>query len=173
MTGPKKILLCGFMGAGKTFLMKHWTAKCAPYICLDLDEELYKRHGSGHVSVGSFLRAIGEKKFRKVEQETLEELLASPEQMVIALGGGALTEENVERWNRDSKILLIWVKVPLEICLERARKSSEDRPLLSHDHATIDQLFTSRTRLYSKARKVLENAGKPVEWKQIFREIMN
>jgi shikimate kinase len=166
MTGPEKILLSGFMGAGKTFLVKSWAAESAPYICLDLDEELLKRHGLGHFCAGSLLRTVGEKYFREIEAETIEALLARPERMVIALGGGALTEENVQRWNSEPKFLLVWVKVPLEICLQRTHKSGEDRPLLDSDDEEIRQLFISRTRLYSKAGKILENSGPPIGWNQ-------
>ncbi|MCY4644496.1 MAG: hypothetical protein OXB88_07750, partial [Bacteriovoracales bacterium] len=60
------VLLCGFMGAGKTWLLKR-LKRTGPHEIdyLDLDQLLVEK--SGHKSILKIMKALGEEHFRALE----------------------------------------------------------------------------------------------------------
>lgn len=90
-----KILICGFMGSGKTSLLEKLKKNSGSYAAFhDLDDVLLGRFGESFKSLGDLIEYRGWDYFRRVESEVLGEFLsASDENLVLALGGGAWVEQ--------------------------------------------------------------------------------
>lgn len=86
MTGP--IVLVGLMGSGKTTVGRRLAALLERRF-VDADEELEARAGR---SIAAIFEDDGEAGFRALEAAVLADLLEEPEPLVIATGGGAVTQ---------------------------------------------------------------------------------
>jgi shikimate kinase / 3-dehydroquinate synthase len=135
----KHIALVGFMGAGKSTIGARVAERTArPFV--DLDALIEKRHGP----IPELFRR-SEAEFRRIEEETLAEVLAGPES-VLALGGGAvLSPLNRERLRVHA--FTVYVDVDVETAWERARGS--DRPLAQREE-DFRKLYESRQTVYAQ-----------------------
>jgi shikimate kinase / 3-dehydroquinate synthase len=128
------------MGAGKSTVgvrVADLTAR--PFV--DLDGLIEKRHGP---IPELFTR--GEPEFRRIEEETLAEVLAGPES-VVALGGGAvLSPLNRERLR--ARAFTVYLDVGIETAWERVRGSN--RPLAQRE-ADFRKLYETRQAVYAEA----------------------
>ena len=136
----RHIALAGFMGAGKSRVgtrVAELTAR--PFV--DLDALIEKRH----VPIAE-LFARGETEFRRIEEETLAEVLAGPES-VIALGGGAVLSP-LSRERLRTRAFTVYVDVDVETAWERVRGS--DRPLAQRE-PDFRKLYEDRQAVYAEA----------------------
>ncbi len=128
------------MGAGKSTVGARAAGLTArPFV--DLDRLIERRHGPIPE-----LFERGEPEFRRIEEETLAEVLAGPDS-VIALGGGAvLSPLNRERLR--ARAFTVYIDVGVETAWKRVRGSN--RPLAQRED-DFRKLYESRQALYAEA----------------------
>lgn len=121
-----KIVLLGMMASGKTTLGKIVTEQLdIPFI--DTDEELERRAG---MKVSEIFRRHGEKEFRRLEREIVDELLARPGSLMLALGGGAFMQDDVRATLRN-RAMSVYLRVKPEELVKRLEQTDlAARPLL-------------------------------------------
>lgn len=136
-----KIVLVGFMGAGKT-TVGQLLAERLGMAFIDADEAVVDREGR---DIPAIFAADGEAGFRAAEAATIADLLTGFP-AVIALGGGALTTRSVVEGLRGHLVLLL--DVPLETALARVGDDA-GRPMLAR--ADLAELFAERQRAYRAA----------------------
>ena len=108
----ENLILCGFMGCGKTTVGKRLAAATGREF-IDMDRFIENQAG---MTVSEIFAAQGEGAFRQMETEAARSLSAR-EGLVIASGGGTvLNPENVRLFRKTGKILLL--DVPLSALLE-------------------------------------------------------
>ena len=127
------------MGAGKSTVgARVAEATARPFA--DLDALIEKRHGP----IPELFRR-SEPAFRRIEEETLAEVLAGSE-TVVALGGGAvLSPLNRERLR--SRSFTVYLDVDVQTAWERVRGS--DRPLAQLEE-DFRRLYESRQQIYTE-----------------------
>ena len=146
MNSPGAIVITGFMGCGKTEIARRLALR-RQLLMFDLDHEIAKQQGR---TAAQLIVEAGEPAFRKIETDTLRELLGKGIAGVIALGGGAwITEANRELIN-DHKGLSIWLDTPFELCWQRIAASPEDRPL-GRSREQAEELYRRRQPIYQLA----------------------
>ena len=152
------IVLCGFMGCGKTTVGRK-TAKLLHVPFCDLDEYIEEREG---MRIPEIFAQYGEDGFRKRESEAVEEI-AKKGGMIVACGGGTvLFPQNVEAFHKNgSAIVLLYV--PLLILQERL-KADTQRPLLQKPNRrqVISELYRERMPKYRAAADCTLRAVAPV-----------
>ena len=147
------IVLCGFMGCGKSSVGKI-VAKLLGREFVDTDSFIESEQG---ITVSQIFEKYGEDKFRDIEHWACEQL-AEKGNMVIATGGGALTfDRNVNAFADDT---VIFIDVTFEEIKRRIGNSST-RPLF-RDEDKARALYIKRLPLYRKAADYTVNgdAGK-------------
>jgi shikimate kinase len=122
-SGP--IVICGFMGCGKSRVS--WElARRLDVPMVDLDTKIMAREER---TPAQLINEDGEAAFRLIESNTLRELLQADTAAVIALGGGAW----IEKTNRDLidqySCISVWLDVPFAMCWERIKAAAGERPL--------------------------------------------
>ncbi|MEO6390792.1 MAG: shikimate kinase [Pyrinomonadaceae bacterium] len=135
----RPIVIVGFMGAGKTTVARELARQlgCA---MVDLDELVVLR--SGHY-VAEIIDMEGEERFRQIESAALRQTIEEDREGVIALGGGTWTIPANREAIRAAAMLTVWLDTPFEICWERIRTSSDERPL-ARSETEARALFASR-----------------------------
>ncbi len=144
------IILCGFMGCGKSTIGKNAAKKTGRHF-IDMDEYIEKQAGK---TVAEIFAESGEDGFRKLEHEACIEL-SKKRNLIVATGGGALTfERNVEVFRGTDTIVLL--DVPLRIIRLRLRNDKK-RPLLQRPDRdrVITELYHSRMPKYLAAADIV------------------
>ncbi len=158
----RHVYLTGFMGAGKSRICRELKAKFS-WSFYDSDELIEVKAGR---SIKEIFDQDGEAAFRQMESECIRSLSENPIPAIIALGGGALMDENSLQIIKDSGVL-VYIKSSPEAIFERV-KNSKKRPLLKlAENETmlerIQNLLAERSAVYEKADIVFERDGLSLE----------
>lgn len=148
---PVKYVFTGFMGAGKTTAARE-TAKLLKIPFMDSDDEIVKARG---LSIPEIFERDGEEGFRRIEADVIAGLLSAKGSAVIALGGGAILQENVRESIRSNGALTVYLHAPLE-CIWSRLETSSDRPLLGRPAESADSRFSKAARLFELRLPVYE-----------------
>jgi shikimate kinase len=140
-----RVLLTGFMGAGKTTVGRLLAERLrVPFA--DLDSEIEARSG---LAVRELFSRHGEPEFRRVERELLAELLAR-DPLVLATGGETLVDPNNLALAKSAG-LVVWLNPPFaEIARRVGPLGKQDRPLFPDEAAAFD-LYRRRLPMYRRA----------------------
>lgn len=125
MTASRPILLTGFMATGKSRIGRA-LALHLNRVFYDTDEMIETRAGK---PISKIFSEDGEDAFRRLETECVADAVERPD-VVVALGGGAITGVENRDLIRAANALLICVEADVETILERVCRR-DDRPLLS------------------------------------------
>lgn len=160
------IVLCGFMGCGKTTVGKT-LAGMMGYQFVDMDAYIEKRAG---MSVSDIFAKEGEPAFRRLERQACE-ALGRRDGLVIATGGGALMQPG----NRDSLAaggIIVLIEVSPQTVAARL-KDDRSRPLLAvaDKEARIAELMAARLPVYRQAAAAAVDGNRPV--RTVAAEIRN
>jgi XRE family aerobic/anaerobic benzoate catabolism transcriptional regulator len=154
------IALIGLRGAGKSTLGK-MLAKKIGWNFVELNKEIEAQNG---LSVAEIIALYGQEGFRRMEQAALAQLLARKELMVLATGGGIVSEPLTFDLILSS-FYTIWVKAEPEEHMARVRGQGDLRPM-ADDRSAMSELRTilrSREPLYARAAAVVDTAGLSVD----------
>jgi len=153
---PERIVLVGFMGAGKTSVGRA-LAPLVGFRFLDLDERVEARTGR---SVAGIFKEQGEAAFRVAEREAAQSIQSEP-RLVVAAGGGAFAEA-ATREALSQGAVTVWLRCPLEVVLARLPADGR-RPLLGSREIMRD-LLARREESYGLADVAVDaRAGSPAE----------
>lgn len=153
-TTLQRIVLTGFMGAGKTSVGR-CLANLLGWEFLDLDSHLEARAGA---SIVSLFDTHGEPHFRRLESSALADALSRPH-TVLALGGGT-PEQLTNRLllEQTPGTLVIFLDAPFEILFDRCMLQSfaspeHIRPVLASP-AEAEARFHARQPLYKRLARI-------------------
>ena len=120
-----RIILIGYMGAGKTTLGKRLSKELGlPFF--DLDWYIENRFCK---TVSELFAQRGEEGFRKIEQSMLHEV-AEFEDVIISAGGGTpCFFDNMEYMNRQADT--VYLKASAEVLARHLKMGKQKRPLLA------------------------------------------
>jgi shikimate kinase len=152
-----KILICGFMGAGKSHWLKDLerTAGQSQFVFLDLDHEIAKFLKISPLILGEWIAQNGWPLFRKIEQEQIGHFMTSQLVGVLCLGGGALNHEVQKMLENNKNVKMVFLNTPFEICFERITGDG-NRPLATLKKEELYKLYEERLTGYFKANLILE-----------------
>lgn len=156
----KKIVLLGYMGCGKSTIAQN-LSKITQIPFLDLDDCIEKRT---NLSVSEIFEQHGEIYFRKLEHEMFLELLQSPEQSIIGLGGGTPCYANNHELLKREDVVSVYLKASIDTLYNRLYHNKSKRPLIANkDEAEMREFIAKhlfdRSYYYNQAQhKVIVDA---------------
>jgi shikimate kinase len=142
------LALVGFMASGKTTIGRS-LAKLLDFPFIDLDQEIVRVKGK---TISEIFSESGENTFRKYEREVLQNISIHRTKLVLATGGGTITQEigrNVLKQN----YYVVYLDVAIETALLRIQKDGRTRPLANDASGVgmalqLENLFLTRRPLY-------------------------
>ncbi len=154
------IALIGLRGAGKSTLGKI-LAKKIGWNFVELNKEIERENG---LSVAEIIALYGQEGFRRMEQTALQQLLSRNELMVLATGGGIVSEALTFDLILSS-FYTIWLKAEPEEHMARVRGQGDLRPMADDRSAMTElrNILLSREPLYARANAVVDTAGLSVD----------
>ncbi len=155
-TAPVRLVLVGFMGAGKS-TVGAMVARTLGWEFVDLDDEIARREGSPPDEI---IREHGIARFRRVESRAGRDVLGRG-RVVVAVGGGwAAQPGHMASLGHHS--ISVWLRVTAETALARIEGSSTRRPLLqgSDPRAAAEGLLRGRTAHYGQSDITIETEGR-------------
>ena len=154
------IALIGLRGAGKSTLGR-MLAEHIGWSFVELNKEIERQNG---LSVAEIIALYGQEGFRRMEQAALVQLLARKELMVLATGGGIVSEPVTFDLILNS-FYTIWLKAEPEEHMARVRKQGDLRPMADDRSAMAElrNILASREPLYARANAVVDTAGLSVD----------
>lgn len=134
------IILCGFMGSGKTVVGTE-LAKITGRKFVDTDEMVEKKQG---VAIKAIFATRGEEYFRDLEWEVCKEV-AQMKDAVISTGGGAMTfQRNVDAVKNSGKI--VFLDADFDVICKRIGNNT-NRPLFQNKEK-VKALYDERKAKY-------------------------
>ncbi|HEU0149352.1 MAG TPA: helix-turn-helix transcriptional regulator [Bradyrhizobium sp.] len=154
------IALIGLRGAGKSTLGK-MLAERIGWSFVELNKEIERQNG---LSVAEIIALYGQEGFRRMEQAALVQLLARKELMVLATGGGIVSEPVTFDLILKS-FYTIWLKAEPEEHMGRVRSQGDLRPMADDRSAMAElrNILISREPLYARANAMVDTAGLTVD----------
>jgi shikimate kinase len=150
-----RIILIGYMGAGKTTVGKALSKELGiPFYDLDWYIENRRRK-----TVSQIFAEQGEEAFRKIEHNMLHEV-AEFEDVIISCGGGTpCFFDNIDYMNQQGQV--VYLKAEPEVLVKHLLMGKGDRPLLKGKTpeqliAFIREQLEKREPFYSKAQYTLD-----------------
>lgn len=152
----RTIALLGLRGAGKSAVGRRLAKELALRF-VELDAEVESEAG---LSVGEIFELHGEANFRRRERDVLRRLLREGERLVLATGGGLVTEaETFELLAREC--CTVWLRATAEEHWRRVVAQGDLRPMEGNRSAFDDlrTILREREPLYRRAQIVVETSG--------------
>lgn len=141
-----RIVLTGFMGSGKS-TVGPLIAQQLAWRFIDVDDVIEADVGT---TIAQIFAQQGESAFRDLEYTTIARL-ASGENLVMALGGGAIERDETRSLLLNSPgTMLVHLEVNLATTLARCGGTERIRPVLA-DQANLATRYERRLPLYRKA----------------------
>ena len=169
------ISITGFMGCGKSSVGR----KLSELLCcrfMDLDTAIEEKAGK---SIPVIFATEGEKVFRKLEKDTLTEIICSESgeddvNLILALGGGAVMTPECEKTVHESTFC-IYLRASVDTLMDHLYNDISSRPLLA-DSDTLRERITSmmkqRSATYERtAHHQIDTDGKSID--KIAAEILD
>lgn len=147
-----KILIVGFSGAGKTYLLEK--LKQLGETGDDLDQILITQKQFSNSR--EMIKAIGLDSFRILEMSALENWITHSNNKYLALGGGSVTENSIKLINQYSHIEIIYLNKEFKDCWEG---------LTARGHSYLADLGIERSRdLYEKRTGLFKQLSNMTEY---------
>jgi shikimate kinase len=150
---PSCIVLTGFMGAGKT-TVGALLAERLGWRFVDSDRVVEKQAG---MTVAEIFERSGEAAFRAMEAAAIQKS-AESEQLVIAIGGGALEMAATRRFLAErTDCLIVFLEASLETMIDRCAGHTDGpvRPVLA-DRSRLAERWSQRLPWYRQAHLTVD-----------------
>lgn len=149
------IVLLGLRGAGKSSIGPRLAERLGVGF-VELDQRVEQAAG---MSLGAVFELQGDAFFRRLERETLRQLLGEAEGAVVATGGSIVSDpETFDLVRREA--ISVWLKARPEDHMQRVLEQGDVRPMKNRPDAMAElkALLRARTPLYAQADHVVDTS---------------
>ncbi|MBB3191957.1 helix-turn-helix transcriptional regulator [Halomonas cerina] len=156
------IALIGIRCSGKTTLGERLAAQYdLPFIRLS---QVIERQGG--MRVGEILEMGGQRTYRRLEREALEQVIHEHPQSVLEAGGGLVTEPETFQHLLDH-FYTVWLKAEPAELMRRLMAVGDMRPLEGNNYdmalEDVTRILTERDEEYRQADLILDTTGRSVD----------
>ena len=157
---PRTITLLGLRGAGKTSVGSILAKRLSiPFI--ELDAEIERAAG---LTLPEIFELHGASFYRKLEFARLQEVIQSPQPMVIAVSGGVVQQSHTYALILQHTTA-VWLKAAPDVHMQRVRDQGDLRPMRDREDAMAElrTILERRTPLYSQADITVDTSTRSLD----------
>lgn len=160
MMPARIVALLGLRGAGKTTIGKQ-LARRRHVRFVELDRRIEK---AADMSLAELFSLYGEEHYRRLERESLAQVIAENRSIVLATGGGIVASPETYALLKQHATT-IWLRATPEDHWNRVVRQGDRRPMADHPQAMADlrALLATREPLYASADRTVNTSGRTVE----------
>jgi XRE family aerobic/anaerobic benzoate catabolism transcriptional regulator len=158
--GPPLLALLGLRGAGKTTIGRRLARRLhVPFV--ELDRRVEEAAG---LTLPEIFALHGEQYYRRLERETLEQVLAEGRPLVLATGGGIVASPDTYALLK-RRALTVWLRAHPEDHWNRVVQQGDRRPMGDNPQAMAElrRLLAAREPLYAQARHRVDTSRLSVD----------
>jgi len=151
-----RIALIGLRGAGKSTLGRRAAAHLGlPFV--ELNAEIEAACG---MPVNEVFSLYGQDGYRRLERQALERIVATHENMILAVAGGIVSEPETYTYFL-RHYYSIWLKASAAEHMARVQGQGDERPMIGNPDAMTDlrRILASRESLYARAEAWVDTTG--------------
>ena len=158
--GRSLVALLGLRGAGKSTVGQQLAAAMGLGF-VELDQQIEDSEG---LRLEEMFELHGEAYYRRAERRELEQLLASGDAMVLAVGGGLVTERETFDLLK-ARAHTVWLQAAPEDHWTRVVAQGDTRPMADDDQAFVHlcAILAEREKLYQEAQVTVNTSEHDVE----------
>ena len=156
----RRLALIGLRGAGKSTLGRLRAERLqVPFV--ELNQEIERLAG---MPMAEIMNLGGQTMQRRIEYKALQDVVARDERLVLAVGGGLVSEPATYDLLLSS-CYTSWIAAMPEDHMRRVMAQGDRRPVIGNPEAMDDlrRILEERVQLYTKADTVLQTTGQTVE----------
>lgn len=148
-----KYFICGFSGAGKSYLVKQLenSFQLGGFQFFDTDFLIDQDHANEYESLAHLINEKGMEHFRELEKSKLQEL-NSMENIIVSLGGGTI-DQWVSDFFAQNSWNGFWLSTDFSKCYERI-KNDVNRPLSKLPMQELEQIHAKRLKFYQNYEEI-------------------
>jgi len=156
----RRIALVGLRGAGKSTLGQA-LARELRYTFIELDREIERE---AELPLSEVFMLYGQTGYRRIERRCLNEVLHRADPVVIAAGGGIVSEPETYDLLL-ANCFTVWLRAAPEEHMSRVIAQGDMRPFKGRSaaRAEIEKLLQDREKLYARADATVVTSGKSVK----------
>ncbi len=153
------VALLGLRGAGKTTIGRQ-LARALHARFVELDRRVEK---TADMSLAELFSLYGEDYYRRLERETLAQVIAEKRRTVLATGGGIVTSPDTYALLKQAAVT-VWLRATPEDHWNRVVGQGDRRPMADHPQAMAElrSLLASREPLYATANRTIHTSGRSI-----------
>jgi len=150
------ITLVGLRGAGKSTVGPLLASRLG-YPFVEMDELITQASG---LSLDQLFELHGERYYRRLEHETVLQILARGDAAVVAAAGGVVNEPSTWRLLSE-RTTIVWLKARPEDHWARVVAQGDRRPMADHPAAMeeLRSILSAREPVYGQAPFTVDTAG--------------
>ncbi|WP_293451272.1 helix-turn-helix transcriptional regulator [Planktotalea sp.] len=152
----QRICLIGLRGAGKSTLGP-MIAKDFDMPFVELNAEIAAKAG---IPIGEIIALYGEEGYRQLESETLDQIVAENDRIVVAVAGGIVSSAHTFQ-HVLAQFHTVWIKAQPSEHMDRVRAQGDLRPMAGNPQAMqhLEQILKAREVHYTQAAYQLDTSG--------------
>ena len=167
-----KLILVGYMGCGKSFILDKLVQKLN-FEAFSLDDAIEKNQ---NMTINDIFDKKGELYFRKIENQIFKKSIEKSEKLVISTGGGTPCYFDNYKLYENQNCVSIYLKATVDTLCERLFLEKEKRPIISKLSNSELKEFVGphlfeRSFYYNKAKIIISVDNKTSD--EIVNEIIN
>ena len=149
--------MTGFMGSGKSTLGRRLATELR-WKMIDTDTEIERRAG---MTIPEIFERQGEEAFREIERQVIADAATTPDNTVVALGGGAVCREGVMEMLAGAGETIYLKMSPARLVGRMSPVGRAKRPKIAgmgdaELAAFIEKTLPEREKFYNRATFVLD-----------------
>jgi XRE family aerobic/anaerobic benzoate catabolism transcriptional regulator len=156
---PRVVALLGLRGAGKTTVGRQLARRMRARF-VELDRRIEQ---AANLSLAEIFSLYGDDHYRRLERQTLAQVLDEDRPTVLATGGGIVTSADTYARLKQSTIT-VWLRAAPEDHWNRVLRQRDRRPMADRPQAMADlrAILAAREPLYAAADHTIDTSGRDV-----------
>jgi len=116
------------------------------------------------LSIQEVMNLYGQEGFRRFEQQALESVVNSHNELILAASGGVVSDSDTHTYLL-KHFHTIWIKATPQEHMDRVKRQGDNRPMAGNPEAMLQlcSILTDREPLYALSDATVDTSGQTID----------